>query len=128
VHLRQLTLLQKKVIRIITGENYLAHTDPLFVQTGILKLSDLHTYLLAILMFKNKQAGDVNSVEHRYLTRSRYNIPPTFQRLSVTQRSITYSAPTAWNSLPRYLTNITSISVFKSKLKNYYLRSYQVDD
>ena len=34
-HLSPLILIQKKIIRIITGQNYLAHTNPLFEQTGI---------------------------------------------------------------------------------------------
>ena len=54
VHLHNLEILQKKIVRIITGSDFLAHTKPLFYQTGILNIFDLHQYLLLIYMFKNR--------------------------------------------------------------------------
>ena len=56
-HLEPLKLIQKKILRIITGSEYLAHANPLFYQTNILKVSDLHKYLLAQYMFKFKRAN-----------------------------------------------------------------------
>ena len=41
-HLNSILLLQKKVIRLITKKDYLAHTDPLFKRTGILKVNDVY--------------------------------------------------------------------------------------
>ena len=38
--------LHKKVIRLIAGEGYLAHTNPLFYSLKILKLNYIHVYVL----------------------------------------------------------------------------------
>ena len=34
-----------KILRIITDQSYFAYADPLFLQTGILKIPDIHKYL-----------------------------------------------------------------------------------
>jgi hypothetical protein len=54
-HLLPLEILQKKIIRIINGESYLAHTASLFHRANILKLADLHKFVLAVHMFKCKK-------------------------------------------------------------------------
>ena len=51
-HIRKLQLLQKKTIRIITSSHYIAHTDPLFAMTKLLKIEDLYKYQLGIFMHK----------------------------------------------------------------------------
>ena len=51
-HIRKLQLLQKKNIRIITSSHYIAHTDPLFAMTKLLKIEDLYKYQLGIFMHK----------------------------------------------------------------------------
>ena len=43
---------QKQAIRILHSKHFLAHTDPLFKQSRILKISDMHT--LAQLKFSYK--------------------------------------------------------------------------
>ena len=45
-------LITKKAIRIITSSHYIAHTDPLFAMTKLLKLEDLYKYQLGIFMHK----------------------------------------------------------------------------
>ena len=44
VHINSLHLIQKKIVRIITGSSYLAHTNDLFYKTQILKIQE-HTSL-----------------------------------------------------------------------------------
>ena len=51
-NIRKLQLLQKKAIRIITSSHYIAHTDPLFSTTKLLKLDDLYKYQLGIFTHK----------------------------------------------------------------------------
>ena len=45
----QVSKLQKKSIRLITGSEYLAHSEPLFKELELLKIEDL--YKLKILKF-----------------------------------------------------------------------------
>ena len=118
-HLSPLVLLQKKIIRIITGQSYFAHTDPLFLQTGILKIPDIHKYLLGIYMFKNKMNNNLPRSLHDYYTRGFNNIPIAFQRLTLTQHSINYEASQVWNNLPLDIRNSTSLHIFKKSLKQY---------
>ena len=99
-HIKPLLLIQKKVVRIITRSDYLSHSDPLFYRTGILKMQELHTYVLGCCGFKQHRDGLLGYPRHRYSTRTRHNAIPAYQRLTVTQRSMSYSVPYVWNSLP----------------------------
>ena len=119
-YLDRLIMLQKRAVRVITGSDYLARTNPLFHKTGLLKIQDIHIYLLAVYMYHKQK----NFPEHSYHTRFKCNSRPSFQRLASTQRSLLYSAPMAWNSVPLEIRNSSSISVFKSKLKHNLLSKY----
>ena len=122
IHLRNLVLLQKKIVRIITNSDYLAHSDPLFVRTGILKINDIHTFLLAIHGFKFHNKYVTSS--HEYNTRNRDNLLPAFQRLSSTQRSLSFTVPSTWNKLPSYIKEIRTLATFKVELKKYLISAY----
>lgn len=124
-HLNPLITLQKRVIRILTNQDYLAHTSPLFHRTGILKVNDLHTYLLAIHVFKIKLQGNFPPPPHHsHLTRYRDNLAPTFHRLALSQCAVSFAAPTVWNNLPANVKNCSSIAAFKKKLKALLVASY----
>ena len=45
-------LIHKKIVRIITGSSYLAHTNELFYKTQILKIQDLSKLSLGIYGYK----------------------------------------------------------------------------
>ena len=47
-----ITVLQKRVVRLICGARRLDHTNPLFKQLGILKFVDLVKFKTSIIMFK----------------------------------------------------------------------------
>ena len=38
VEVKNLEIIQKRAIRLRTGSNYIAHTEPLFIQLGLLKV------------------------------------------------------------------------------------------
>jgi hypothetical protein len=99
-HLQPLILLQKRIVRLISDETYLAHTNPLFNQNKILKLADIHNYTLALHVFKSVQSGTVVNEYHDYNTRQTNDRRPIFQRLTLSQHSPSYTAPHVWNSLP----------------------------
>ena len=118
VHLNKLLLLQKKIVRIITGESYLAHTTPLFRRTGILKVKDLHIYLLAIHSYKEYHMHNLRQPNHTYNTRNRNDAVPQFQRLTLTQNSIHFAGPVVWISSPADIRAISSLQRFKISLKD----------
>jgi exonuclease III len=123
-HLNKLFLLQKKIIRIITGEGYLSHTDPLFRRTNILKLDDLHTFQLAVYGYKLNARGAFTLPVHEYHTRNRDHAVPRFQRLTISQRALSYAVPHVWNTLPTSIKDCSSVGVFKKLLKNHLLVTY----
>ena len=83
VALKKLTILQKRAIRIITGSKYLDHTNILFKNCQILKLSDLFNFhvnqfvylsinsLLPICCSYHIAPHQTN---HNYVFRREYNV------------------------------------------------------
>ena len=78
-HLDPLFLVQKKIVRIITFSQFLAHTEPIFINLSILPLHKLILNRIGIAMYKfaNNLLPDVinslysrNSDVHSYSTRS----------------------------------------------------------
>ena len=124
-HLEPLVILQKRIIRIISGAEYLAHTSPLFKSLKILKFQDIYRFRVAIYAFKNKiELASRHSRNHNYNTRNRANLLPDFERLQTTQKSILCQAPNIWNSIPENLKQLPSVSLFKKHYKKYLLEVY----
>jgi hypothetical protein len=123
-HLQPLITVQKRIVRIINNTNYYAHTNPLFHKSKILKVKDVHVFLLGQYMYKCYVNHDMPTVTHNYSTRQRGNAVAAFQRLTVTQHSITYTAPHVWNSIPDNIKNSTSLSQFKHLLKDHLVSKY----
>ena len=55
-HKRKLIIMQKKIIRIISGSKYNEHTNPLFCDMHILKVDDIYQVEVAKLAFKYNQS------------------------------------------------------------------------
>ena len=123
-HINKILLLQKRAIRIIHEAKFLDHTHQLFIQSNILKINEVHRYFCCLLAFKNKDKfpRSLNIVS----TRNSNELQVTFQRLSVTQRSVTYAVPKYFNELPPDVKNVDSIPIFKRALKKYLLDKYNV--
>ena len=121
--------MQKKLIRVLTNSKFLAHTEPLFKRLNILKMSDVHKMLLAQYIYKHGRGGSVRVVStHKYGTRGQFDEYPTFQRLSLTQHSIHYYGPIAWNALPVDVRSSKTLNVFKKQLRQYILNGYYADE
>ena len=68
--------------------------------------------------------GGMYEVPHHINTRNRDRALPKFHRLNVCQQSISYTGPNIWNNLPSDLRNIESLSLFKNKLKKFFVEQY----
>ena len=123
-HLNKLTLLQKRIIRLATNSPYLAHTSVLFHQTNILKFYDVYNFILGTYAYFQNKSGSFTTVSHRYNTRNRLNPVPDFQRLTTTQRSLRYVAPSLFNKIPVDIRSSRSLHIFKRKYKECLLRAY----
>ena len=85
----------------------------------------MHDFVLAQYMFKRKQRNDdIFQRVHDYDTRGGANAQQAFQRLSQTQRSVSFAGPQVWNALPNYIQNADSLKLFKRQLRLYYTSKY----
>jgi hypothetical protein len=55
-HINELVLLQKRAIRIVSKLNYLSHSNPLFKDLSILKMSDINLYCTTMFVYKCRNA------------------------------------------------------------------------
>ena len=115
-------MLQKKVIRILTGIEYLAHTNILFYRTKILKLKDLHEFLLLLYAFKNKDSFSYSNAP--YSTRHANDPIIIPHRLTLSEHSLCYAAAKLWRKLPDHLISIQTYGTFKCSLKTYFINAY----
>ena len=131
--LDKVNIVQKRVIRIINNAGFRAHTNDLFYNCKILKISDLYLYSLGIFMFelKNDNLPHVfaplfqrNFILHSHSTRqaNHYHLPQT--RTVFANSTFTFTGPKFWNSLNNQLVDSPSLNSFKRKLKLYLLERY----
>ena len=73
-YLQSVFLLQKRAIRIIADHPYLAHTNPLFKSSNIIKFFDLVKLELASSMYKNHNDPSFDRLLHNYNSRFRNNL------------------------------------------------------
>ena len=121
-HVDPLIKAQKRLIRLITNSDFLAHTEPLFKQLHILNIENLRKYHLAIYFYKNLESLlPILQGHHHYETRNRNRPRPIRHSKTIFERSFMYQSPIVWNELldsgEPTLTNATSLSIFKKKLK-----------
>ena len=133
-HISRLITLQKRIIRILSFSDRIAHTQPIFRRLKIIKVKDLYTYFSSIFLYKlkyNMFPGDFSIkffrlIEPRHsvyggITRSvslqEAHVP--WCRTSLRQRTIECTGPRLYNSflLPRRLTECQSLSVLKRTIK-----------
>ena len=133
--LRRLTLLQKRVIRLICNTNYNAHTDPLFKSTKILRVKDQYEADAMLFVFDYSMDNLPKSFNQTFtFNYERNNYYSTRQSQSQTlhtrchsrfaQNLPLFSVPTIWN---KWVTDeITSLSraIFKSHIKTKLLSNY----
>ena len=135
-YLSRLIGLQKKAIRIISNSQFRAHTDPLFKQLSILKLTDLFSYFCTIFIYKyNKKLLpnqfisnfrlDLSPIQHNYSTRSADNLLCNYPkcRTSLRQSTLKYQSHKLYNNfiIPLSLLNFPSLYQLKRSLKSILL-------
>ena len=120
--LTAITLIQKRLIRLITRSDILAHTSPLFRRTKILNLENLRKLTLGLYCFKNKNNFDHLQARHNYPTRQRNQLRPIRHRTSQFEKSFVYQAPLLWNELNNTIPDLININMIK-KFKRIYKKS-----
>ena len=121
-NLNRIFLLQKKIIRIISKSAFDAHTEPIFRQLKILKLSDIYRSQIGKFMFSFKKGLLPDAVSdmflltnqvHHYNARnfnSFYLLPC---RTNIRQFALRFQGPKLFNSFNTEIQNADSFSQFK---------------
>ena len=131
VESKRIFLLQKRVIRIMTGSTIRTSYKRLFQELKILTLTS--QYILSLMRFlsSNLDIFPFNSSVHSINTRHRLKLHKPLANLKMYQRSTYYNCINIYNKLPDYLANlILNKKQFLSKLKKYLLDSpfYTLDE
>ena len=131
--LRRLYILQKKAIKLIFNLPFLTPTTEVFSRSKLLPLDMINSYQAIIFMFKfeNQLLPKSfhnwfirNQQHHSRVTRSSdlFHIPRV--RTERIKRTIIYSGPITWNSLPSALRSLScTLSTFKLKVKEHLIQN-----
>ena len=125
---QKLITCQKKLIRVISKAQYLAHTEPLYHDLGILKLEQINVFQIASFMYKYSNnllpsvfIGFFNRPDHSYQTRNRDNYLTQRHRLNLSKMTVGYLGPTIWNAIPEYIKTSSSVDSFNLNIKKHLL-------
>ena len=126
-------LLQKRALRLVAGADFLSHSKPIAYKFGFLLLDELYSYLCCIEMFSYIHnlpsaiiPANLNCTQPtRRPSRTSNNLYVPYSRTLLRQRSLSVHALKLWNKLPTTLMNISSIYVFKTRLKNRLITQYR---
>ena len=127
VHLNKVFVIQKRIIRYLTNSTYLSHTNGLFLELKVLKVHDIYKFLLGIYSYKMSHDQNFMYPVHQYNTRNYSDPVPLFQRLTLTQKSIYYTAPKYFSEIPLEVRRSRSISVFKRMLRDHLINLYRIE-
>src|SRR6266436_3289436 len=125
-HLIPIINLQKKAVRFITFAEFNAHSKPLFQLLGILNFPNLFKFNMIITIFKiknNMLTSDIlqsNKAVHLHCTRQNaiHNFFLSTINTNYGKFKMTYQGPVLWNALPNDLKDLSSINIFRSRLKS----------
>ena len=131
--LKPIFLLQKRLIRIIAGVHYLAHSSPLFKSLNLLSIYDIYRHQLATLMYRHqsgllpsifKNFFTTNSDLHQYNTRKKHDYRSALSRIGARSSSVRITGPKLWNSIDPSVRSALSLSSFKYTFKSLLISQY----
>ena len=126
--LERISLIQKKLVRIITCSPFRAHTEPLYFANKILNVSDINDYIIGIFMYECLYGNipDIfrnyfqrNADVHDHNLRNANDLYVPYGRLDIRKFSIKIAGANLWNSLPPLIKNSQSIHIFKKNMRHY---------
>jgi hypothetical protein len=132
-HMGRITKLQKKSLRISHRKGYLAHTEPLFKESKILKPDDLYHANCIVFMHKLKMNKLPNSFRklNYFLPLGRpvrnFNANLALRRFSRTRFSDNlplHTFPKIWNQMNQRYRAINSTNILKKEFRTHLLNQY----
>ena len=130
-------VIQKKIMKVITCNEMIAHSTPIFDSLQILRLNDVFQLQLASFVYEHvnnlsplyfRNYFTAISSTHSIGTRQSKRGGLFVERKNTTQygiRSIHFSGARLWNSLPLTIRESPSLPNFRNKLKSHFLLNYK---
>ncbi len=128
-----LIVLQKRVVRIISGAAFRQHSPPLFKANKILTINDIYHLQVSLFMYRYtnnllprtfNNYFRLSSDVHQRSTRFSHNIRLERFRLKLKECSLKISGPNIWNRLEPEFKKSFNINSFKFRLKSNLLNKY----
>ena len=135
-----LVILQKRAIRLISNKDYLLNefmkppSAPLFKQLNILTVNDLFKYELlkfvyvSLIKTNPKQFHNYYHYSNSLITTANVRddklILPLSRTTNYGLKSLRYVGAKTWNSIPLPIRSSTSIKIFTTKIKKYFISNY----
>ena len=132
-YIKQLEVQQKKAIRCIYKANYNAHTSPLFKDSRVLKLKDVHRFQLDVMAYNFMNANLPSPLQrmftrnidmHGVNTRQINDIYLPKVNNTTVKNSFIFECPNTWIQLDSAIKTTPNEKSFKFKLKQYLMLQY----
>ena len=133
VYINKLFVVQKKVVKLISGYNILDSSKFLFKTKKILKINDIYKIHCLTYMFKifnsNKNTNFLNEImnlQTKPLYNTRGNSCLRLPKINILRykQSLIYQGIMMWNTVPSHIKETKSIFVFKKFCKNLIFKDY----
>src|SRR6218665_2747197 len=120
--IRCLTVLQKKMIRIVAGDSYYAHTETRYLELRIIKFENINTYLIGLFVYKSVCNILPPSVQNYFIKRvdvyehfTRESVDLSLQYSTIIHRRFAGSCrfPIFWNGIPKEISSFSCLYQFK---------------
>ena len=128
--LNPIIILQKRIVRLINGSSYYAHTHEIFNNLSMLKFEYLFKYNCALYMYDiinlkkalymHEQLMD-NQTNFGYLLRNSSALRQPFIRVQKYKQCLIYQLTQIWNSLPYKIKLLPSKNIFRKNLLTFFL-------
>ena len=130
----RLDALQRKMVRFVYSYDHLKHVDNHdLISLRWLSVPDRVRFFKLTHLFKIRRGrappylsnGLVSILQtHSHFTRGSQSNYRVSHELSLAPSSFVFTAIANWNGLPVYLKMLQSLSLFKKKLKEYFISQY----
>ena len=133
IHLQSVMILQKKLVRIISGVKPRTHTIPLFENMKILTVKEIFYYAVAMFMYKYANQRLPNIFDdtfshvsdiHSHHTRNVQSLNIPFCKTNRSQHTIRYFGPKIWNIIVKKIDVNCAIGTFKCRLRSLLLSQH----
>ena len=119
-HSTKIFIMQKRIIRIMTGTKNRVSCRNLFKKLGILPLASLYIFYLMLFVVQNKHLFILNSDNYTRSTRQVNNLYYPTASLTLYQHGVYYMGVRIYNSLPLHIKDMSgNIKRFERSLKQF---------